>query len=966
VTSRPHEIPQLHRQIFERNPAVQILVDPDSGRIVEANPAACAYYGYPRDELISKSYAEISTLAPDEITGRMARVSAGAAGDWLVRHRLASGELRDVEVRAGPLEVAGQVLIYSIVHDVTDRRRGEEAVQRQMAAFRAAMDGMAILDQDHNYVFLNQAHAAAYGYERPEDLIGRSWRILYDEEELRRFHRDILPELERHGRWRGEAVGRKRDGSTFAQDLSLTALESGLVCVVRDISERKRAERELRQSEERYRHLVEHSPDGIAIHSGGRLVFLNPAARRMLGSDGDAVLGRPVIDFVHPDSRALALERLGRVLQGDAVPPVEERFLRLDGTPIDVEVAAVPFSLDGEPAVQVFVRDVTDRKRAAKLQAALYRIAQTASGVEDMGSFYAAIHGIVAELMYAENFYIALYDAAAGTLSFPYFVDEADPLWTPMAPGKTLTGYVLRTGRPLLATDAVFAGLVERGEVETVGAPSVDWLGVPLLDGRGRAFGVVAVQSYSERVRFTDDHLSLLTFVSQHLATAIERKRAEEQIRSLAYHDGLTGLPNRLLFTDRLGLAVAQAHRLGQRLAVLFLDLDRLKVINDSLGHSVGDLLIGQVARRLQESVREGDTVARLGGDEFTLLLPGVHQALDAAKTAEKILAALRVPFQVEGRELFVTASVGISLYPDDGGDPETLIKNADTAMYRAKDQGRDALQLYAPVMNATALERLALENSLRKALAQDELTVFYQPIVDLGTGQVSSVEALLRWRHPQLGLVAPGEFVPLAEVTGLIVPMGPWVLRQACRQARAWHDRGLARVSVAVNLSARQIQQPDLVEQVTAALEESGLAARFLALEITESNAMQNAETTASALRALKAIGVRISIDDFGVGHSSLSYLRRLPIDTLKLDQSFVREIGSDPDQAAIVTAVMAMAHTLKLEVVAEGVETEEQLGFLAARGCDLIQGFLVSPALPASECEERLRRGLAGTARR
>jgi diguanylate cyclase (GGDEF)-like protein len=513
-------------------------------------------------------------------------------------------------------------------------------------------------------------------------------------------------------------------------------------------------------------------------------------------------------------------------------------------------------------------------------------------------------------------------------------------------PGDALQGAEIRQdGRPLPASRMPMQHAIATGaevldmEMEVVrdGRTVATILGyaAPLFDEAGRPRGAIGAS-----------------------LDITERKRAEEQIRSLAYKDSLTGLPNRLLFGDRLRVAVAQAHRVGQRLAVLFLDLDRLKVINDSLGHSVGDRMIAEVGQRLRTCVREGDTVARLGGDEFTLLLPGITQVVDAAKVAEKVLEVLRAPVHVDGRELFVTASLGISVYPEDGRDAETLLKNADTAMYRAKDQGRDHYQLYTSAMNATALERLALESSLRKALAQDELVLYYQPVLDLASGRVHGVESLLRWRHPEMGLVSPAEFVPLAELTGLILPMGPWTLRTACRQAQAWRRQLSSDLTVAVNLSARQFQQPDLAGQVAAALEEAGLQPRLLELEITESNAMHHAESTIRTLRELKSLGVRLSIDDFGTGYSSLSYLKRFPIDTLKIDQSFIRDISTDPDDAAIATAVIAMARTLELDVVAEGVETEEQLQFLADHGCDRIQGYVFSPAVSAERCGEVLAR--------
>jgi diguanylate cyclase (GGDEF)-like protein len=481
-----------------------------------------------------------------------------------------------------------------------------------------------------------------------------------------------------------------------------------------------------------------------------------------------------------------------------------------------------------------------------------------------------------------------------------------------------------RAAREGVATSGVEMDVVRAGErVATILGYSA-----PLRDASGRARGAIGAA-----------------------LDITARKRSEERIQELAYQDALTGLPNRRLFSDRLNVAVAQARRHEERLAVLFLDLDRFKLVNDSLGHSVGDELIRAVAQRLRSSVREGDTVARLGGDEFTLLLPGLAEAVDAAKVADKVLESLRLPFELDGRELFVTASIGISLFPDDGEATEALVKNADAAMYRAKERGRDGYELYRPAMTAAAVERLALEGHLRRALAHGELSLHYQPILDLATGRVHALEALLRWIHPTLGPVVPADFVPLAEATGLIHPLGRWVLRAACEQARAWQAGGQEGVGVAVNLSARQFQQPDLIAQVRAALESSGLPAPLLELEITESGAMESAESAGRTLRELKSLGVRLSIDDFGTGYSSLSYLRGFPIDTLKIDRSFVRDVNADSDDAAIVATVIAMAHALKLRVVAEGVETREQLAFLAARGCDRIQGHLASPPVPAED---------------
>jgi diguanylate cyclase (GGDEF)-like protein/PAS domain S-box-containing protein len=427
-----------------------------------------------------------------------------------------------------------------------------------------------------------------------------------------------------------------------------------------------------------------------------------------------------------------------------------------------------------------------------------------------------------------------------------------------------------------------------------------------------------------------------------------ERKRTEERIKNLAYFDVLTGLPNRRLFTDRLQVAVANAHRHDMQLAIMFLDLDLFKRINDSLGHGIGDRVLVEMANRLGHCVREGDTVARLGGDEFVVLLPEIDHVEDAAKLAERIITQVKQPFQVEDHELYVTTSVGIAVYPDDGTTAETLIKNADTAMYRAKDLGRNAFQLYTPAMNARSFERLAMESALRHALTRGEFTLVYQGKVDMVSGRLSGVEALARWRHPDLGMVSPVDFIPLAENMGLISEIGAWALKAACRQCKSWHDLGLPPVRIAVNVSTLQFREGDIPALVTEALAESGLDPRFLELEITESVLMQRVDEVSQVLRELRTMGVHISIDDFGTGYSSLSYLKRIPIDALKIDRSFVNDIdlgeGEGGEGAEIVSTIIGLAHNLKLRAIAEGVETAEQAEFLRARGCDEIQGYLVS----------------------
>lgn len=436
-----------------------------------------------------------------------------------------------------------------------------------------------------------------------------------------------------------------------------------------------------------------------------------------------------------------------------------------------------------------------------------------------------------------------------------------------------------------------------------------------------------------------------------------ERKRAEEIIVRQAYHDALTNLANRRLFMDRLTQALTRVQWHKRLVSVLFLDLDHFKSINDALGHSVGDLLLQAVAERLTTCVRQGDTVARLGGDEFAIALADVARTSDIPKVAQKIIDTLSRPYVLEGRELFITTSIGVCIYPDDAQDAETLVKNADVAMYRAKKHGRNNYQHYSPDMNAQAFERLAIETSLRHALEREEFFLEYQPQVDIETGRIIGYEALVRWQHPDLGVMPPGKFIPLAEESGLIVPIGEWVLRSACAQNKAWQAAGFPPIRVAVNVSPRQLRHESLLGAVGRALRETGLHPNWLELELTES-IMQDADEAIRLLSQLQAIGVQIAIDDFGTGYSSLNHLKRYPIHKLKIDQSFVRDVTHDPHDRAIVTAIIALAHSLNLKAIAEGVETEEQLAYLRSLKCDEAQGYFLGRPMPAQNATKLLAR--------
>jgi len=436
-----------------------------------------------------------------------------------------------------------------------------------------------------------------------------------------------------------------------------------------------------------------------------------------------------------------------------------------------------------------------------------------------------------------------------------------------------------------------------------------------------------------------------------------DRRLAEERLHQLAHYDPLTDLPNRVLLQNRLKHAMMEANRLERLVAVMFLDLDRFKIINDTLGHDAGDALLRKVAERFAACLRPGDTVSRLGGDEFTIVLANVAHVDDVTRVAQKILDQLQSPFRIGGRDLFVSSSIGITLYPLDEKDSSNLLRDSDIAMYRAKELGGNTFQFYTPELNVRAARRLDLETGLRQALERQELVLHYQPLVDMKTGRIQGMEALLRWQHPEYGLILPLEFVPIAEDTGLIIPIGEWVLKTACTQIKAWHDTGFPALQVAVNLSSKQLRDKNLIAAVQRALAESGIEARYLDLELTESVLMQDMDLASRILTELKKMGVSFSLDDFGTGYSSLSYLKRFPIDCLKIDRSFVRDIITDPVGAGLVKAIIAMANVLHIQVIAEGVETYEQLDFLRRNGCDITQGYFCSPPVDAATFTDLLR---------
>ncbi len=673
--------------------------------------------------------------------------------------------------------------------EVVDNFLSHNDLRRYITTFETSFDGIAIINRDRRILYSNCANARAYGYASKFELIGKRWQMLCDDNEMKRFEDYIIPLAWKNGRWRGESVGKRRDGTRFHHEVSLTVIEGGkIVIVVRDLTEYKKTRDELFSLKK----AVENMQIGVTITDLHRkILYANPSEAEMHGYSVEELIGKDVRVFAPPDRwKPLKLDGLTRHFTRESVN------IRKDGSLFSVQL---------------------------------------------MSDF--------------------------------------------------------------------------------------------VTDSEGQIINIVT----------TCEDIT-------------KRKMSEETIKHKAYYDDLTDLPNRLLFSECLEQALSEAKRKNKLVAVMLFDLDRFNAINDSIDHDAGDLLIYYVAQRLRCCVRNKDTVSRLGGDEFLIMLPDLNTVQEAVIVAKKILGVISQVFMLDPHELHVTASIGISIYPTDGDKVSTLIKNADTAMYYVKSQGRNNYFFYTPPMNSKKLEHLTMENDLHDALKRKELRLHYQPQYDLNTGRIVGVEALMRWQHSIRGLISPKEFIPLAEETGLIVSIGSWLLHNACEQLVTWRKEGCCLQRVAINLSMRQFKLTNLAETIGKTLKKMGLDPNSLELELTESIIMQDPEITVASLRELSSMGLYLSIDDFGTGYSSLNYLKYLPINKLKIAPNFAAGIGEDPNDEAICKAIITLAHSLDLKVIAEGVETTEQLEFLRLHKCDEVQGYLFSEPLPAEEIYQLL----------
>jgi diguanylate cyclase (GGDEF)-like protein/PAS domain S-box-containing protein len=815
---------------------------------------------------------------------------------------------------------------------VIQQRQGQskKALRQSEIAYRLLFDSnplpMWVFERKTlKFLAVNQAASRQYGFSSQEFLT-MTIADIRPEEDLSALTEAIAnpshglqdATIWRHRKKNGAII----DVEIIGHDLHFHGIEAELIAA-RDISERKRSE----EMQHKYRVLFEDSADANWLMDAKGFLNCNSAALRMFGYSAAAEMRHPsdISPLNQPDgtsSRVAAEEKIAAAFRNGT-----ERFewlhQRKNGNIFPAEVCLTALTLSGRPTLLATVRDITERKQAE--EALLFKNALLEAQADT------TIDGI---LVVDESNRIVLANKQFG-LQFG-IPDELVSTRDDLVLRQHVADAVEDSDGFTEKVKYLYSHREEksRDEFRLKNGKVFDRYSAPLVDSE---------EQYRGRIWYFRD--------------ITDRKLAEKQIQFLAYYDALTGLPNRTLLQDRLAKALAGARRHKHKVALLFLDLDRFKDINDSLGHSVGDLLLQEVAERLKKWGREQDTVARLGGDEFLITVTQVKDLTDVAVAAERLMDAMTAPFVVQEHSLNVDCSIGISIFPEHGADCETLIKNADAAMYGAKDSGRNNFRFFAEDMNAQAVERLSLENSLRLALGKKELFLVYQPQMDVATGRITGLEALLRWQHPTLGLVPPDRFIRIAENSGLIVPIGEWVLRTACSQAKKWQDDGLPAVSVAVNVSAVQFRQQGFCELIRSVLHETGLAAQHLELELTESLLLANADVTLSVLRELKSMGLTLAIDDFGTGYSNFTSLRQFGVSKLKIDRSFISDVATNPDDSAITAAIISMAKSLRLKVIAEGVENEAQMSFLRGKLCDEIQGYYFSKPLTTAETADTLR---------
>jgi diguanylate cyclase (GGDEF)-like protein/PAS domain S-box-containing protein len=827
---------------------------------------------------------------------------------------------------------AGNVVGAStIARDISEKKRSEAALRQSEEQYRLLFESNPVAMYIYEWstfriVSANKAAIEQYGYTEQE-FLSKTIADIRPEEDIPQLLQDLAAHttgLQKRGVWRH----RRKDGSIFHVEIICHAMDfhgtNSVLVAAQDVTERKRAEDAVRQSEEQYRMLFEGNAIPMWVYDRKTLRFLaaNEAAIKQYGYSKEEFLTMKLVDMRLAEDVPALLQEVAR-----EKPSVHNlgvwRHRRKDGTIVNVEIVSHDLAFNGTNANLVAAYDVTERKRAED--------AVREAEEKYRGIFENAVIGIFQSD--ADGRFININRALANMHGYDC--------------AEELLATISRSGAKLLVDSHGMAKLA--AEAEERGAVHGAELEIYRKDGTRRWVRV--------NLRVIRNALGKVVNREGTVEDITEYKSAQERVQFLAYYDALTELPQRALLKDRLEIAMAGARRRREKVALLFIDLDRFKAINDAYGHSFGDIALKDIAKRLKGCTREANTLARIGGDEFLIVLCNLKDPAEAAIAADEVMEAMNANFTIQGRSVNVGCSIGISIFPEHGTDGETLIHNADVAMYAAKDSGRGNVRFFTDEMNAQTLERLTMDNNLRLAIEREEFSLVYQPQMDMEYGRITGFEALIRWNHPEIGPIPPDRFISIAENNGLILPIGEWALRSACAQARKWQNEGLRAVPVAVNVSAVQFCQGGFLGLIRSVLQETGLAPEYMELEITESLLLSDEDLTLSVLRELKAMGVKLSIDDFGTGYSCLSYLKHYPVDKLKIDQSFVRDCVADRDDAAITASIISMAHSLHLKVVAEGVEKEAQMSFLRQHRCDEIQGHYFSKAVPADEAASMLQ---------
>ena len=919
-----------YKLLFEKSLAGAYRTTLD-GLVLDCNVSFCRMFGYTaREEMIGHSITT-GYFSPSDRVRFIEKLRAEKS--------LINFEQRLRRKDGSPVWVLNSAILFTsedgtgpvikgTITDISDLRKAEQEHRRLAAIVRCSDDAIISCTPVGEIETWNAGAERIFGYSA-EETIGKSLGILAPVDRANE-HLQILERIQRGQEVDDiEMIRVKKDGQQITIALSVSPITDaageviGAAAIARDITDRKQAEDCLRNSEKQYRLLFDGSPIPMWVFDRSTLRFLavNQATIQQYGFTEPEFLAMTIAD-IRPEENIpeLMLDVAKRELGLQRAGVWKHR--KKNGVTIDVEIVCHHLDFHGSEAMLVAAYDLTERKRAEEqllFKTALLE-AQTETTIEGILVVDESDRIILANKQFGLHFGVPgrLIIGRDDRLVLKHVTDRVDD---PDA-------FVERIKHLYTHPDEK-----SRDEFKLKNGKTFDRYSAPLVDSNGRHRG---------RIWYFRD--------------ITDRINAEERIQFLAYYDALTGLPNRTLLKDRLLKALARARRKGDKVAILSLDLDRFKLVNDSLGHPIGDLLLKDVAERIKGCTREQDTVAKVNGDEFVVVLNGVKDEAEAAIAAARITEKLAGKFVVQGHSLITSCSVGISMFPDHSEDCDTLVRYADQAMYRAKENGRNRFQFFKQDMNIRVMERLSLENDLRLALEREEFFLLYQPQMGIASGEVTGFEALIRWQHPKLGLVSPNEFIAIAENNGLILPIGEWVLRTACAQARKWYRDGLLAVPVAVNVSAVQFRQEGFCQLIRRVLLETGLPPQFLELELTESLLLSNADVMFTVLQELKEMGLRLAIDDFGTGYSSLSYLKQFRVNKLKIDRSFIRDIAMHSDDAAITTAIISLAKSLNLKVIAEGVETEAQMSFLREHHCDEIQGYYFSKPITAVEVADRL----------